>query len=86
MREIEITIGDLRIDVGEYRCPDTVVYIKIQTLDDVETEGKTVLMRADLYSPIDPATREITDSTYNPRTDGNRNDLADAKLVILPYQ
>ena len=44
MRAIEITIGDLRIDVGEYRCPDTVVYIKIQTLDDVETEGKTVLI------------------------------------------
>ena len=59
--------------------------MKIQTLDDVETEGKTVLMRADFDSPIDPATRDYRQH-YNPRTDGNSNDLADAKLVILPYQ
>ena len=60
--------------------------MKIQTLNDVETEGKTVLMRADFNSPIDPATGEITDSTRIRGHVETVNDLADAKLVILAHQ
>ena len=37
--------------------------MKIQILDDVETEEKTVLMRADFNSSIDPATGAIIDNT-----------------------
>ncbi|MEA1943728.1 MAG: phosphoglycerate kinase [Euryarchaeota archaeon] len=60
--------------------------MKIHTLDDIETSGKTVLMRADLNSPIDPATGEITDSTRIRGHVETVNDLVDAKLVILAHQ
>ena len=63
-----------------------VVYMKIQTLDDVETEGKTVLMRADFNSPIDPTTRETTDSTRIRGHVETVNEFADAKLVVLAHQ
>ena len=35
----------------------------IRTLDDVQVDGKTVLVRVDLNSPVDPETKRITDDT-----------------------
>ncbi len=33
------------------------------TLDDLDLDGKTVLVRAEFNSPIDPQTKKITDDT-----------------------
>lgn len=41
---------------------------------------------ANFNSPIDPATREITDSTRIRGDMETVNDLADAKLMILAHQ
>ena len=36
---------------------------KFLTLDDVDVEGKTVLVRVDFNSPVDPETKKLLDDT-----------------------
>ena len=36
---------------------------KVLTLDDVNVDGKTVLLRVDINSPLDPATKAFLDDT-----------------------
>ena len=60
-----LVTGEVGWAVLELAEPKRHIYedaeTKIQNLDDVETEGKIVLMRADFNSPIDTATREDSD-------------------------
>ncbi|MFQ6119407.1 MAG: phosphoglycerate kinase [Methanosarcinales archaeon] len=60
--------------------------MNIKTLDDVETKGKTVLLRVDFNSPVDPVTKKITDITRIKRHVETIKDLEDSKLVILAHQ
>jgi phosphoglycerate kinase len=62
---------------------------KLLTLDDVDVEGKTVLVRVDFNSPIDVETKKILDETRI-RTHGETTikELVEkgAKVVVLAHQ
>lgn len=60
----------------------------ILTLDDVDVEGKTVLVRSDINSPIDPETKEIVDKTRIERSIPTLKELIkkNANTVLLAHQ
>jgi len=62
--------------------------LKFRKLDDLEVRGKTVLVRVDINSPIDPATGEILDDTRMRECAPTLGELAGkkAKVVILAHQ
>ena len=62
---------------------------KLLTLDDVALEGKTVLVRVDFNSPVDPETKKILDYTRIKRHgETTIKELAEkgAKVVVLAHQ
>ncbi len=56
------------------------------TLDDVEVSGKTVFLRADINSPLDPKTKRILDATRIQAIIPTVRSLREAKLVIGAHQ
>ncbi len=60
--------------------------MEIKTLDDLELDGKTVLARVDINSPLDPETGDIIDDmrirSHLPTIDA----LEGTKLVLLAHQ
>jgi len=60
----------------------------IKTLDDVDVDGKTTLVRLDLNSPLDPTTKEILDDR---RFKAHRETLEElverkCKIVLISHQ
>ncbi|MFP4005183.1 MAG: phosphoglycerate kinase [Candidatus Hadarchaeia archaeon] len=62
--------------------------MKFNTLDDFEVDGKTVFVRVDVNSPIDPDTREILDDNRIIKCQDTIKELSerDAKVVVLAHQ
>lgn len=62
--------------------------MSFKTLDDFEVAGRTVILRVDINSPIDPQTNEILDDTRIRTHAETINELLrkGAKLVILAHQ
>lgn len=62
--------------------------LKFPTLDDVDVSGKTVLVRVDINSPIDPKTGEILDDTRIRECAPTIKELSEkcAKVVVLAHQ
>jgi phosphoglycerate kinase len=62
--------------------------LKFPTLDDVDVSGKTVLVRVDINSPIDPTTGEILDDTRIRECAPTIKELSEkgAKVVVLAHQ
>ena len=60
----------------------------INTLDDFEVAGKTVLCRVDINSPIDPASGDLADTTRLRGCAPTVSELADkgARVVLLAHQ
>jgi phosphoglycerate kinase len=56
------------------------------TLDDVVTSGKTVFVRVDINSPLDPKTKQIIDDTRIRMTRDTLESLNDAKVVVGSHQ
>jgi phosphoglycerate kinase len=56
------------------------------TLDDVVTKGKTVFVRVDINSPLDPKTKQITDDTRIRMTRYTLESLKEAKVVLGSHQ
>jgi phosphoglycerate kinase len=56
------------------------------TLDDIDVSGKTVFLRADINSPLDPGTKRILDATRIQAVIPTIRGLKDAKLVIGAHQ
>jgi len=56
------------------------------TLDDVVTRGKTVFVRVDINSPLDPKTKQIIDDTRIRMTRYTLESLNDAKIVVGSHQ
>lgn len=58
------------------------------TLDDVDVSGKTVLVRVDINSPIDPETKRVLDDTRIRLHAKTIKELVDkgAKVVVLAHQ
>ena len=62
---------------------------RILTLDDVDVKGKTVLLRVDFNSPVDPQTKKILDDTrIKAHAETTIKELSErgAKIVILAHQ
>ena len=59
---------------------------KFLTLDDVETEGKTVFLRVDVNVPLDPASKRILDATRIKATVETIRELSGARLVLGAHQ
>jgi len=56
------------------------------TLDDVVTKGRTVFVRVDINSPLDPATKRIIDDTRIKMTKYTLDSLSEAKVVVGSHQ
>ncbi|MBN2734403.1 MAG: phosphoglycerate kinase [Methanomicrobiaceae archaeon] len=60
--------------------------MKFGTLDDIDTNKKTVLLRVDFNSPIDPASNLILDDKRFREHAPTVNNLSDSKVVIITHQ
>lgn len=62
--------------------------MEFPTLDGVDIKGKTVLVRVDINSPIDPESKEILDDTRIRESSETLKELAGegAKVVVLAHQ
>ena len=58
----------------------------VLTLDNVNVEGKTVLVRVDINSPLDPSTRAFLDDTRIRAILPTINRLSKAKTVLIAHQ
>ena len=56
------------------------------TLDDVQLSGRTVLVRVDVNSPLNPVTGEFLDDARLQAVMPTLRRLADAKVVLLAHQ
>ena len=56
------------------------------TLDDVEVKGKSVFLRVDINSPLDPASKRILDAARIRATEATLKDLKEAKVVLGAHQ
>ncbi|MEC8788598.1 MAG: phosphoglycerate kinase, partial [Candidatus Thermoplasmatota archaeon] len=56
---------------------------KVLTLDEVDLEGRTVLVRVDINSPLDPETNVFLDDTRIKRIIPTLNKLSKSKVVLL---
>lgn len=56
------------------------------TLNNIVTEEKTVFVRVDVNSPLDPTTKEIIDDTRIRMTRETLESLEDAKVVVGSHQ
>ncbi|MGD2142803.1 MAG: phosphoglycerate kinase [Candidatus Bathyarchaeota archaeon] len=56
------------------------------TLDDVDISGKTVFLRIDINSPLDPASKRILDATRIKAAVETLKDLREAKVVLGAHQ
>jgi len=56
------------------------------TLDDLDVSGKTVFLRADINSPLDPASKRILDATRIQAITPTVKNLSEAKLIIGSHQ
>ena len=59
---------------------------KVLTLDDVNPDGKTVLLRVDINSPLDPATKTFLDDTRIRAILPTLQRLSKAKVILLAHQ
>ncbi|HEM56119.1 MAG TPA: phosphoglycerate kinase [Thermodesulfobium narugense] len=64
------------------------VNIGINTIDDFDFENKTVILRIDINSPIDPKTKKITDENRISKSIPTIKELLEkgSKLAILAHQ
>lgn len=60
--------------------------MRLLTLEDFDTNGKTVFLRVDMNSPIDPKTMEILETTRIRESTVSLKDLGGAKVVIASHQ
>ncbi|MFQ6054242.1 MAG: phosphoglycerate kinase, partial [Candidatus Bathyarchaeia archaeon] len=56
------------------------------TLDNVDVEGKTVFLRVDINSPLDPASKRILDASRIRAIEGTLRDLRGARVVLGAHQ
>jgi phosphoglycerate kinase len=60
--------------------------VRLLTLEDFDTKGKTVFLRVDMNSPIDPKTMEILETSRIRESTVSLKDLEEAKVVIASHQ
>jgi len=60
--------------------------VRILTLDELDTKGKTVFLRVDMNSPMDPKTMQILETSRIRESTESLKDLEDSKVVIGSHQ
>ncbi len=60
--------------------------MKILTLDDIATDGKSIFLRVDINSPIDPNTRKIIEYSRLEEILETVKALEDSKVVLASHQ
>ena len=60
--------------------------MRLLTLEDFDTRGKTVFLRVDMNCPIDPKTMEIIEASRIRESTASLKDLQEAKVVIASHQ
>jgi len=60
--------------------------VRILTLDDLDTKGKTVFLRVDMNSPMDPKTMQILETSRIRESTESLKDLEGSKVVIASHQ
>ncbi|NHI03924.1 Phosphoglycerate kinase [Candidatus Nitrosotalea sp. TS] len=60
--------------------------MRILTLDDFDTKGKTVFLRVDMNCPIDPTSMKIIETSRIKESTESLKDLEGAKVVIASHQ
>jgi len=60
--------------------------VRLLTLEDFDTKGKTVFLRVDMNSPIDPKTMEILETSRIRESTESLKDLDGARVVIASHQ
>ncbi len=62
--------------------------MKLPTLDDCDVAGRTVLLRVDINSPLDPDTLEILDTSRIERVSPTLEELLDrdARVAVMAHQ
>ena len=62
--------------------------LKIHSIDDFDYQGKTVILRVDINSPIDPVTKRIVNTNRIDKSLPTIRDLVEqgAKVVLLAHQ
>ena len=58
----------------------------VLNLDEVDLEGRTVLVRVDINSPLDPISNVFLDDTRIKRIIPTLNKLSKSKVVLLAHQ
>ena len=56
------------------------------TINDVDVKGKTIFLRVDINSPLDPASKRILDDARIRATEATLKDLREAKVVLGAHQ
>ena len=59
---------------------------KVLTLDEVDLDGRIVLVRVDINSPLDPETNVFLDDTRMRRILPTLNRLSKSKVILLAHQ
>jgi phosphoglycerate kinase len=57
-----------------------------KTLDDVEVEGKKVLLRLDINCSVDPDTKELADTSRIEAAQPTLEDLSESSVAVLAHQ
>ena len=60
--------------------------MRLLTLEDFDVKGKTVFLRVDMNSPIDPKTMQILETSRIRESTESLKDLEEAKVVIASHQ
>ena len=55
-------------------------------INDVDVKGKTIFLRVDINSPLDPASKRILDDARIRATEATLKDLREAKVVLGAHQ
>lgn len=60
--------------------------LPFKTLDDVEYEGKRILVRVDMNCSVDPDTKKITDASRIKAVTSTLEELEKSKVVLMAHQ
>lgn len=79
------------VDAGEHHRDEKLNaperdMVKVLTFDDVNVDGKTVLLRVDINSPLDPGTKAFLDDTRIQAILPTLQRLVKARVIVLAHQ
>ena len=71
---------------GEMRNVGRITLMEMRTLDEMDLKGKTVFVRCDINSPIEPSSGKILDRSRPIEVSQTIKSLKSSKTVIASHQ